>query len=58
MNVNSPLALHNTRMIKTYVAIDPRVRPLAMLIKYWTRQRALNNAGILTFILLFLNYYN
>ncbi|KAI7848326.1 hypothetical protein BDC45DRAFT_523801 [Circinella umbellata] len=45
MNVNSSLALHNTRMIKTYVAIDPRVRPLAMLIKYWTRQRALNNAA-------------
>ncbi|KAI9494262.1 hypothetical protein BDB00DRAFT_787304 [Zychaea mexicana] len=45
MNVNNPLALHNTRMIKTYVAIDPRVRPLAMLIKYWTRQRALNNAA-------------
>ncbi|KAI9251751.1 hypothetical protein BDA99DRAFT_181540 [Phascolomyces articulosus] len=45
MNVNNPLALHNTRMIKTYVAIDPRVRPLTMVIKHWTRQRALNNAA-------------
>ncbi|KAI8148242.1 hypothetical protein BJV82DRAFT_591381 [Fennellomyces sp. T-0311] len=45
MNVNNTLALQNTRMIKTYVAIDPRVRPLAMIIKHWTRQRALNNAA-------------
>ncbi|RWA03497.1 hypothetical protein EKO27_g11608 [Xylaria grammica] len=45
MNVNNTLALENTRMIKTYVHIDDRVRPLAMIIKYWTRQRILNDAG-------------
>jgi len=45
MNVNNTLALENTRMIKTYVEIDPRVRPLAMVIKYWTKQRVLNDAG-------------
>lgn len=44
MNVNSTLALQNTKMVKTYIAIDPRVRPLAMIIKHWTRQRALNDA--------------
>jgi hypothetical protein len=45
MNVNNTLALENTRMIRTYVEIDPRVRQLAMLVKYWTRQRKLNDAG-------------
>jgi len=40
MNVNNTLALENTRMVRTYVEIDPRVRPLAMIVKYWTRQRS------------------
>ncbi|KAL8823952.1 MAG: hypothetical protein Q9191_005416 [Dirinaria sp. TL-2023a] len=46
MNVNNTLALENTRMIKTYVEIDPRVRPLAMIIKHWTRRRILNDAAL------------
>lgn len=45
MNVNNTLALENTRMIKTYIQIDPRVRPLAMIIKHWTKSRILNDAG-------------
>lgn len=45
LNVNNPLALENTRMIKTYVQIDERVRPLAKIIKYWTKRRILNDAG-------------
>ncbi|KAI1809736.1 hypothetical protein GGS20DRAFT_590293 [Poronia punctata] len=45
MNVNNTLALENTRMIRTYVEIDERVRPLAMVIKYWTRRRILNDAA-------------
>lgn len=46
MNVNNTLAIENTRMIKTYVQIDERVRPLTMIIKYWTKQRILNDAGM------------
>ena len=46
MNVNNTLALENTRMIKTYVRIDERVRPLAMVIKHWTQKRILNDAGV------------
>jgi hypothetical protein len=46
MNVNNTLALENTRMIRTYVDIDERVRPLAMIVKYWTRRRILNDAGV------------
>ncbi|KAG4303089.1 hypothetical protein PCK1_000755 [Pneumocystis canis] len=45
MNINNTLALENTRMIKTYVEIDPRVRPLAMIIKYWAKKRVLNDAA-------------
>ncbi len=45
MNVNNTAALENTRMIRTYVEIDPRVRPLAMIIKHWTRRRIVNDAG-------------
>ncbi|KAF2864775.1 hypothetical protein BDV95DRAFT_508781 [Massariosphaeria phaeospora] len=46
MNVNTTSALENTRMIKTYVQIDDRVRPLAMIVKYWTKQRILNDAAL------------
>jgi DNA polymerase sigma len=46
MNVNNPIALENTEMIRTYVGIDPRVRPLAMIIKYWAKRRILNEPGM------------
>ncbi|KAF9143905.1 hypothetical protein BGX30_014389 [Mortierella sp. GBA39] len=45
VNINTPLGLLNTKMIKTYVAIDPRVRPFAMIIKHWSRRRVLNDAA-------------
>ncbi|RDA95268.1 hypothetical protein CP533_3418 [Ophiocordyceps camponoti-saundersi (nom. inval.)] len=45
MNVNNTLALENTRMVRTYVETDPRVRQLAMVIKYWTRRRIVNDAA-------------
>ncbi|KAI7885125.1 hypothetical protein K492DRAFT_204192 [Lichtheimia hyalospora FSU 10163] len=45
INVNNTLALQNTKMIKTYVALDPRVRPLIMILKHWTKQRRLNDAA-------------
>ncbi|KAJ5576001.1 PAP/25A-associated [Penicillium sp. DV-2018c] len=46
MNVNNTLALENTRMIRTYVEVDERVRPLAMTIKHWTKRRNLNDAAL------------
>ncbi|KAF5022663.1 hypothetical protein F66182_5281 [Fusarium sp. NRRL 66182] len=45
MNVNNTLALENTRMVRTYIEIDPRVRELAMIVKYWTRKRIVNDAA-------------
>lgn len=50
MNVNNTMAIENTRMIKTYVEIDDRVRPLALIIKNWTKQRLLNDAGELALV--------
>ena len=46
MNVNNTVALENTRMVRTYVEIDDRVRQLAMIVKYWTRRRIVNDAGM------------
>lgn len=46
MNVNNTLALENTRMIRTYVEVDERVRPLAMSVKHWTKRRVLNDAAL------------
>ncbi|KAG5981035.1 hypothetical protein E4U55_003369 [Claviceps digitariae] len=45
MNVNNTLALENTRMVRTYVEADSRVRQLAMVIKYWTKRRIVNDAA-------------
>lgn len=49
INVNNPLALENTQLVRTYVSIDSRVRPLAMIIKYWAKSRLLNDAGMLCY---------
>ncbi|KAF1939653.1 hypothetical protein EJ02DRAFT_456759 [Clathrospora elynae] len=46
INVNNVAAIENTRMIKTYIQLDDRVRVLAMIIKHWTKRRILNDAGI------------
>jgi len=46
INVNNPIALENTELVRSYVALDDRVRPLAMIIKYWAKRRILNDAGM------------
>lgn len=45
VNINNTAGIYNTQLIRSYVEIDKRVRPLVMIIKYWARQRGLNNAG-------------
>jgi DNA polymerase sigma len=44
INVNNTIALYNTKMIQTYALIDERVKPLIMTIKYFAKQRMLNDA--------------
>ncbi|KAL9048101.1 MAG: hypothetical protein Q9162_007857 [Coniocarpon cinnabarinum] len=45
LNVNNHVALKNTRLVRAYMELDERVRPLAMIIKYWTKRRVLNEAS-------------
>ncbi|ORZ33720.1 hypothetical protein BCR44DRAFT_115197, partial [Catenaria anguillulae PL171] len=44
INVNNPLALHNTLFVRHYVTRHPLVAPFMLLIKYWTQRRVLNDA--------------
>jgi DNA polymerase sigma len=37
------MALRNTKLIRAYVDLDSRVKPLIILIKYWAKRRALND---------------
>jgi DNA polymerase sigma len=41
--INNPLAIHNTRLVADYSRIDPRVRILSYLVKYWAKKRQVNN---------------
>ena len=42
LGVNNRLALYNTQLLKLYGQIDDRVIPLALLIKHWSKKRAMN----------------
>ena len=35
------LALHNTRLLRAYSALDPRLREIALFVKYWTKTRVI-----------------
>ena len=37
------LAVHNTRLLLAYSHLDPRVKQLCMLVKYWAKRRAVND---------------
>jgi hypothetical protein len=43
ISFNNPLAIRNTLLLASYSAIDNRVRELAFIIKYWAKQRCINN---------------
>ncbi|KAL2312315.1 Poly(A) RNA polymerase cid11 [Schizosaccharomyces pombe] len=45
LNINNDVAKINTKMLRLFVSIDPRVRPLGLIIKYWAKQRALCDAA-------------
>jgi terminal uridylyltransferase len=38
-------ALLNTALLKYYGQADPRVRPLAFAVKYWAKQRGINDSA-------------
>ncbi|GAM21794.1 hypothetical protein SAMD00019534_049690 [Acytostelium subglobosum LB1] len=45
LSINNPLAIHNSRMIYDYCQIDNRVRPMAFVIKKWSKVRCINDAS-------------
>ncbi|KAJ1503353.1 hypothetical protein HMI56_002191, partial [Coelomomyces lativittatus] len=45
INMNNALALQNTLFLKFYVDQHPLVKPLFMLLKFWTHRRQLNDAA-------------
>ena len=44
--VNNQLALHNTALLRAYVAAFPAARPLCVLVKAWAARRDLNKARV------------
>ncbi|KAI8912244.1 hypothetical protein DFJ77DRAFT_511760 [Powellomyces hirtus] len=45
MNFGNVLGKHNSRLLRTYTQIDPRVRPLIMLVKHWAKNRDVNDSA-------------
>jgi DNA polymerase sigma len=43
VTVNNMLALLNTRLLATYVALDPRLAQLSHVIKHWAKRRSVND---------------
>ncbi|KAI8852944.1 hypothetical protein BC829DRAFT_33624 [Chytridium lagenaria] len=43
VNVGNMLGIQNSKLISTYLSLDPRVHPLIMLIKHWAKAREINN---------------
>lgn len=43
INFSNELALHNSLLLKCYALCDPRVRPMVLFIKAWTKRRKINS---------------
>jgi DNA polymerase sigma len=59
--LNNELVHHNTDLLRSYVGLDHRIRPLALLVKYWAKLRCVNETyrGTLSsyaYVLLLINY--
>jgi DNA polymerase sigma len=53
--VNRPLGTHNSRLIRAYMDLDERVRPLAFTLKSWSKRTRIHNpSGGLTSYALYL----
>ncbi len=44
ISIMNPLAVRNSSLLKTYASIDHRVRSIGYIMKYWAKQRGINNA--------------
>ncbi len=45
ISFNNPLAIANTKLLRTYSDVDKRVVELAFIIKHWVKQRQINSPG-------------
>jgi DNA polymerase sigma len=59
--LNNELVHHNTDLLRSYGGLDPRVRPLALIVKYWAKQRGINETyrGTLSsyaYVLMLINF--
>ncbi|KAI8912593.1 hypothetical protein EDD86DRAFT_245480 [Gorgonomyces haynaldii] len=43
LNVGHSLGVHNSGLLKAYTELDPRVKPLIMLVKYWAKRKDIND---------------
>jgi DNA polymerase sigma len=43
INFGHALGYHNSKLLHAYTKMDPRVKPLIMLVKFWAKQRDLND---------------
>ncbi|KAJ9649788.1 hypothetical protein H2199_000567 [Coniosporium tulheliwenetii] len=44
INFSNPLGVHNTRLLRCYLACDTRVKPFILFIKLWASSRKINSA--------------
>ena len=42
--VGNDVAVHNTRLLRAYITVDPRLRPLVIAIKHWAEGRRIKGA--------------
>ena len=49
ISINNSLAVHNTELLRRYSALDSRVKPFIISIKYWARNRGISDAAMGTF---------
>ncbi|XP_057687285.1 poly(A) RNA polymerase GLD2 [Corythoichthys intestinalis] len=45
LNVNNTVGIRNTFLLKSYAFVEPRVRPLVLVIKKWARHHKINDAS-------------
>ncbi|KAF2097180.1 hypothetical protein NA57DRAFT_57779 [Rhizodiscina lignyota] len=44
INFTNPLALFNTQLLRCYSMCDPRVQPMVLFVKAWSKQRKINSS--------------
>ena len=42
--INNMLALVNTKLLRDYASLDPRLRQLVFVVKHWAKRRGVNDA--------------